>query len=1094
MKSLSRRIVVVSKMFLALLFASLAPLAGLGGAVSGTLYFTRYTGSPRVNKVDFSYDGGTNFYLTNLVGIADLQGADGLVIAPDGSLIIGGQGNVVFKVDPDSGAVVSAGAGGGAAYHMSLDPDRQRAWSDWGGSPLIEIPLNPFGDATTHALTGDDTSVLTLAWDPAGNVYYTSAGGGFGVIDLTTFVTSRKLTPDADHGMAYDPLTGSLIVSGGNHLVQITADPVNPQVISDLDLGSRGVSPVTFDQGTVDGRGHAFFADNNGKLIFVDYAATKLIGDTNNFVAAPFLAPNLDDVAPIGLAGNTNTADLALAMNASANPASVHTNLTLTLTVTNKGPDTATGFQLKTALPANVSLVSATPSQGAVTSRDGALEWTLNTLASRGTVSLDLLMQPISGPIGVRASVIANETDPYFFDNFASFTVAAPYSCLEPPAGLVSWWPGDGNALDAVGTNHGTWSVTNGAFYAPGQVGSAFACDGISQFVIVNDSSSLHLTNLTVECWAMFTEYDGCRVLLGKPVGSGTDDSFVLWTQDGVLHAHCYFTGGPGPTLTYNFSPAQGVWHHLAYTIDNTASNQVLYVDGQPVATATASGTPGYDAHPLLIGADINNGNYSCLFNGLIDEPAIYNRALTAAEVQALYFAGPAGKCGTPVVVPNPLPVGVTNLPYDVELTLAHATPAYRFALAPGSGPLPTGFTLSPAGELAGTTANVGSYPLRVTGTDASNGVVQADLTLEVAGCDPPPLGLLGWWAAENDATDAIGVHDGVIKGNVQFVAGKVGEAFGLDGSSAYVDLGQWSPGAQWTVEAWVNPAALPGGRRGIVGGWADLHDWGLAMSSGQLGVTIRAPGGGSQTLTSGQLALIGAWYHVVGTCDGATAKLYINGALVNSAPVDPNYIGTPSGTRIGAEVCCGNFFPGLIDEVSIYDRALSAAEVSALYLADAAGKCSGGQPPTITAQPQSQLLLTGTNGAFTVAATGTGPLSYQWFLNQIPLAGATNASLSLTNLTGAEVGLYTVAVSNPAGTLLSTPASLSVINLNLYAGLLIDGLVSRTYRIDYSTDLSNTNNWTTLTNLVLQTTPYLFIDTESPQAPHRFYRAVLMP
>ncbi|MBU6399477.1 MAG: DUF11 domain-containing protein, partial [Verrucomicrobia bacterium] len=1013
-----------------------------------------------------------------------------LIIAPSGDLIIGGQGNAVYEVDPTSGAVVSANAGGGQAYHMSLDPSRTKAWSAWSGSPLIEVPLNPFGNGIPHTLSGDDTSVLTLAWDPAGNVYYTSSGGGFGLIDLTNFVTSRKLTPPADHGMAYDPYTGTLMVSGGNHISQISANPTNMQVISDLDLGTRGIS-VQFDQGTVDGQGHVFFADNNGKLVFVDYSASKLIGATNNFVTAPFLAPNLDDVAPIGLLGNTNTADLKLLLGAAANPAPVHTNLTLTLTVTNKGPDTATGVQLTTTVPGNVSVVSVTPSAGTVSNSNGNLLLTVSNLASQATASLTLVVQPISGPFVLRGSVIGNETDPFFFDNFASLPVSAAYACLEPPAGVISWWPADGNANDVVGTNNGTLSVTNADAYAPGEVGSAFVCDGAGQYVSVNDSPSLHPTNVTIECWAMFDEYDGCRVLIGKPVNGGTDDSFVLWNQDGTLHAQSFFTTGAGPTLSYNFNPAPGVWHHLAYSIDNTSSNQVLYVDGQAVASASVSGVLGYDNHPLLIGADVNNGGVSCIFSGLIDEPTIYNRALSAAEIQSIYFAGPAGKCGAPAIVPVPLPSAVTNLAYAVTLTLAHATPAYQFSLLGDSGPLPAGITLSASGLLSGTTTQPGSYPIHVQGTDASNEVAQAHLTLDVVTCDPPPLGLLGWWRAEGDATDAIGVHNGTIQNNVTFAPGQVGQAFSFDGNSAYVDLGQWSPGAQWTVEAWVSPSALPGGRRGILGAWNNCQDWGLAMNNGRLGLTIRPPGGCSQVIDTGLSAVVGAWYHLVGTCDGAVAKLYLDGQLVNSAPVDPNYIGTASGTRIGGEVCCGDYFPGLVDEASIYDRPLSAAEVLALYTASAAGKCAGGQPPTIATAPQSEIVVTGTNAVFTAAGGGSGPFTYQWFLNQVPVPGATNATLTLSNLAGTEGGYYTVAVSNPAGTLLSAPASLTVMNLSLYAGITIDGIVGRNYEIDYVTNLSNTN-WTTLTTFTLQNSPYLYIDTQSPTNTHRFYRAIL--
>lgn len=66
-------------------------------------------------------------------------------------------------------------------------------------------------------------------------------------------------------------------------------------------------------------------------------------------------------------------------------------------------------------------------------------------------------------------------------------------------------------------------------------------------------------------------------------------------------------------------------------------------------------------------------------------------------------------------------------------------------------------------------------------------------------------------------------------------------------------------------------------------------------------------------------------------------------------------------------------------------------------------------------------------------------------------------------------------------------------ISLRMYAGITLIGSVGATYRVDYRTNLTTTN-WSTLTNLVLPASPHLVIDTDSPNAPMRFYRAVLVP
>jgi len=83
---------------------------------------------------------------------------------------------------------------------------------------------------------------------------------------------------------------------------------------------------------------------------------------------------------------------------------------------------------------------------------------------------------------------------------------------------------------------------------------------------------------------------------------------------------------------------------------------------------------------------------------------------------------------------------------------------------------------------------------------------------------------------------------------------------------------------------------------------------------------------------------------------------------------------------------------------------------------------------PTITVQPQSQTVTAGGTVTFTVSATGTPPLSYQWRRNGVNLPGATSASLVLANVTEAQAGTYTVVVSNAAGSVTSQPATLSVV------------------------------------------------------------------
>ncbi len=84
-------------------------------------------------------------------------------------------------------------------------------------------------------------------------------------------------------------------------------------------------------------------------------------------------------------------------------------------------------------------------------------------------------------------------------------------------------------------------------------------------------------------------------------------------------------------------------------------------------------------------------------------------------------------------------------------------------------------------------------------------------------------------------------------------------------------------------------------------------------------------------------------------------------------------------------------------------------------------------EPPAITTQPESVTVIEGDAVTFTVEASGTGPLSYQWQFNGTDIAGATEASLTLDSARGADAGLYLVVVSSSAGSTVSAEAELIV-------------------------------------------------------------------
>jgi hypothetical protein len=154
---------------------------------------------------------------------------------------------------------------------------------------------------------------------------------------------------------------------------------------------------------------------------------------------------------------------------------------------------------------------------------------------------------------------------------------------------------------------------------------------------------------------------------------------------------------------------------------------------------------------------------------------------------------------------------------------------------------------------------------------------------------------------------------------------------------------------------------------------------------------------------------------------------------------------------------------------------------------------------PMVSKQPQSQLVLVGKSATFSVAASGSGLLKYQWKYNGKNVIGGTTASLSVKNCSAKQAGLYTVTVSNTGGTVASAPAALviattpaatltSAVQANGQFAFNVEGVTGYKYAVQASTDLVH---WTSVQT---NTAPYSFTDTHASQVARQFYRTVYVP
>jgi Concanavalin A-like lectin/glucanases superfamily/Immunoglobulin domain len=299
------------------------------------------------------------------------------------------------------------------------------------------------------------------------------------------------------------------------------------------------------------------------------------------------------------------------------------------------------------------------------------------------------------------------------------------------------------------------------------------------------------------------------------------------------------------------------------------------------------------------------------------------------------------------------------------------------------------------------------------------------------AACLPPPANLVSWWQAEGDATDDASTNNGTLQGGVSYAPGMVGQAFSFDGASGYIQVADsrgldFGPTSPITIELWAywNGTSLNNGMAFVTKRIDCGTSWNYEMAMDST-YGLQFNGAPDSGLLTGVLMPSHTWTHLAGTFDGGTYRFYTNGVLIGTASGSLGPANS-SPLTIGAVSGC-SFFPGLLDEVSIYNTALSASEISAIYNAGSAGKCPLPMPPTITNQPMNQFVTVGQTASFLVSAAGSRPLSYVWRLNGDSVSGATNSALTIQSVQFTNAGTYSVMISNAYGSTVSSNAMLTV-------------------------------------------------------------------
>ncbi len=655
----------------------------------------------------------------------------------------------------------------------------------------------------------------------------------------------------------------------------------------------------------------------------------------------------------------------------------------------------------------------------------------------------------------VVAANVASNISSTATSSVAVLTVnALPTNCVAAPSGIVGWWPLDGNVLDVVNNHPAT--LAGVPAYVGGKVGAGLSFNGVSNYVRAPASAALDVGNgngFTVELWI-----NPAQVTTPMPLiewFNADQSSLYLWTSvstsgtsPGALFANINDTAR-GPH--YLRAPAgilqAGIFQHVALTYDKATGIGRLYLNGAKVAEQNlGSFTPKTD-WDVCFGARPSPVDFQ-LYQGLMDEIGIYSRALSGAEIQAIADAGALGKCQpqvAPSIISQPqgltVPAG-TNVAFNVTAAgSAPLTYQWHFNGAPLSNATNGQFALNNVQP-----AQSGDYTVVVANQIGSVTSQVATLTVTVpsTNCVPVPGGLVGWWPLDGSVSEVVNTNPTTLAGAPSYVSGKVGTGLSFDGVSNYVrapasaalDVGT---GNGFTVELWINPAQVNTQMPLIEwfnAGQSSLYLWMSVPTAGTgpggLFANINDTAGGPHYLPgpAGMLQA-GTFQHVALTYDKVTGigRLYLNGTNVAQQNLGSFTPRSSWDVYFGARPFAPSFFlyQGLMDEIGIYSRALSGAEIQAIADAGALGKCQPQVPPSIVSQPQGLTVPVGTSATFIVSAVGSSPLAYQWRFNGAPLSGATNSTLALSGVQTNQAGGYSVVISNPYGSVTSSAAVFTV-------------------------------------------------------------------
>ncbi len=536
---------------------------------------------------------------------------------------------------------------------------------------------------------------------------------------------------------------------------------------------------------------------------------------------------------------------------------------------------------------------------------------------------------------------------------------------------------------DGLGNDLPIWSS--------GKFGKALSFDGINDYIDCGKDSSLNLStnDFTVDAWIKISKTGFQQQIIRKGYPSFTPGQgrwVVSISNSNKIRLVIEDQSGNVRELASSKTVTDNNWHYVS-TVFDRSNKATIYIDGvydNSVSITSVTGSVNNIISCFIGSEKLFNQDY---IGGLIDRVSISKIARSALEVKDIYENGTSFK----LVRQANLTSSAISLPPNMhwDTLLINKTQPDKTYLnitildASDNQPIPGSPTYTDNGEVDISYIDPVQYPsLKLNATFEGDGgntpglhywavswnrsntwqdtlfggekvesvenveAVDGNVQLEHGGFDSSSTIAL-WHFDEGSGTTAYDEtendNDGTING-ATWTTGKIGKALSFDGVDDYVNIpneSNFDLSGSFSLESWIKTSQI-----GKVGGIVTKHyssdvrgSYCLYIESNNkiTMMLVRSPNDRDVVLADAYVN-DDKWHHLVGTYDGSSMSLYIDGVLDNSISAfgvaantnDPVKIGACTSVSGGTSSSAN--FNGLIDDVAIYNRALTLQEVKGLF------------------------------------------------------------------------------------------------------------------------------------------------------------------